>query len=67
MGKQAKMPVKTDKREGNDRRRSEQGPPNGWRERRRTVERRQPEVREIQFSDWLACLRGKLLEETGQR
>jgi hypothetical protein len=66
MGKQVKMRGKTDKREGNDRRRSELGPPNGWRERRRTVERRQPEVHEIPFSDWLACLRGKEMEETEQ-
>lgn len=60
------MNGKTEKREGYDRRLTEQGPPNGWRERRRTVERRQPEVREIPFSEWLACLRGKVLQETGQ-
>jgi hypothetical protein len=58
------MSGKTDKRGGRDRRNIELGPPNGWRERRRTVERRQPEVREIPFSDWLACLRGKLVGET---
>lgn len=60
------MRGKSDKREGADRRTAELGPPNGWRERRRTVERRQPEVREIPFSEWLACLRGKVLEESEQ-
>ncbi len=45
-----------DKRAGNDRRQQEQGPPKGWRERRRAVERRQPEVKEIPFSEWLAYL-----------
>lgn len=60
------MRGKSDKREGTDRRTAELGPPNGWRERRRTVERRQPEVREIPFSEWLACLRGKVLEESEQ-
>lgn len=60
------MNDRSEKRDGRDRRRVELGPPNGWRERRRTVERRQPEVREIPFSEWLACLRGKVLEESGQ-
>jgi hypothetical protein len=53
------------KRGGDDRRNLEQGPPNGWRERRRSVERRQPDVREIPFSEWLACLRGRVPEESG--
>ncbi|KAB2928769.1 MAG: hypothetical protein F9K30_00015 [Dechloromonas sp.] len=60
------MGSKANKRAGADRRRSELGPPDGWRERRRSVERRQPEVREIPFSEWLACLRGRAMEESGQ-
>lgn len=44
----------SDKRSGSDRREKEAGPPNGWRERRKTVERRVPEVMEIPFSEWLA-------------
>ena len=44
-------------RKGLDRRARENGPPNGWSERRRTVERRRPEVREIAFSEWLFHLR----------
>ncbi|PKO86725.1 MAG: hypothetical protein CVU18_13450 [Betaproteobacteria bacterium HGW-Betaproteobacteria-12] len=54
------------KRGGDDRRNLEKGPPNGWRERRRSVERRQPDVREIPFSEWLACLRGRVPEKSGQ-
>lgn len=48
------MVVKNEKRMGGDRRAAEYGPPNGWRERRKSVERRQPEVDEIPFSEWLA-------------
>lgn len=48
------MVVKNEKRMGGDRRATECGPPNGWRERRKRVERRQPEVDEIPFSEWLA-------------
>lgn len=44
------------KRKREDRRLTEAGPPQGWRERRKTVERRQPEVVEIPFSEWLAHL-----------
>ncbi|HXE36979.1 MAG TPA: hypothetical protein VN639_00790 [Azonexus sp.] len=47
-----------------DRRASEIGPPEGWRERRKTVERRRPEVQEIPFSEWLSHLPSKLPEET---
>ena len=43
-----------------DRRAQEIGPPDGWRERRRAVERRLPEVRELAFSEWLAQFRGYL-------
>lgn len=48
------MVVKNDKRMGEDRRTRELGPPDGWRERRKAVERRRPEVDEIPFSEWLA-------------
>lgn len=57
------MPVKSDKRSGEDRRSKEAGPPDGWRERRKSVERRIPEVREIPFSEWLAHLPAKELAE----
>ncbi|HEX6736255.1 MAG TPA: hypothetical protein VF096_15710 [Azonexus sp.] len=52
----------SDKRGGDDRRGEDQGPPDGWRERRRSVERRYPDVHEIPFSEWLACLRGRVPE-----
>lgn len=48
------MVVKNEKRMGRDRRTQESGPPNGWRERRKSVERRLLEVDEIPFSEWLA-------------
>jgi hypothetical protein len=57
------MSVKSDKRTGQDRRCKELGPPDGWRERRKAVERRIPEVREIPFSEWLAHLPAKVLVE----
>jgi hypothetical protein len=57
------MLVKSDKRSGQDRRSMEAGPPDGWRERRKSVERRIPEVREIPFSEWLAHLPAKVLVE----
>jgi len=57
------MPVKSDKRSGQDRRSKEAGPPDGWRERRKSVERRIPEVCEIPFSEWLAHLPAKVLAE----
>lgn len=46
--------VKNEKRQGDDRRQREYGPPDGWLERRKRVERRQLEVDEIPFSEWLA-------------
>jgi len=57
------MSVKSEKRTGQDRRSKELGPPDGWRERRKAVERRIPEVREIPFSEWLAHLPAKVLAE----
>lgn len=53
------MDFKNEKRSGSDRRQKEVGPPNGWRDRRKTVERRVPEVREIPFSEWLAHMPAK--------
>lgn len=50
------MKNQNDKRKGKDRRTDDQGPPDGWRERRKSVERRLPEVEEIPFSEWLAHL-----------
>ncbi len=56
---------KKDTRSGYDRRERELGPPNGWRERRKSVERRVPEVSEIPFSEWLAHMPAKeLLEQS---
>jgi hypothetical protein len=57
------MLVKCEKRLGQDRRDCELGPPDGWRERRKAVERRIPEVREIPFSEWLAYLPTRDLTE----
>ena len=47
----------------NDRRDVDLGPPSGWRERRRSVERRLPEVEEIPFSDWLTHIPAQPVEE----
>jgi hypothetical protein len=58
------MVVKNDKRTGVDRRTRESGPPNGWRERRKSVERRLLEVDEIPFSVWLAYRPARVLNET---
>ena len=54
---------KMEKRSGSDRRVTENGPPNGWRDRRRTVERRLPDVAEIPFSEWLAHRPARILAE----
>ena len=52
-----------EKRSGHDRRDRELGPPEGWRDRRKAVERRAPEVREIPFSEWLAHMPARELLE----
>lgn len=57
------MNDKNDKRSGYDRRENEQGPPKGWRDRRKAVERRVPEVQEILFSEWLAHMPARELLE----
>ena len=41
-----------DKRSGIDRRQSDNGPPKGWQERRKGVERRLPEVIEASMTEW---------------
>lgn len=58
------MVVKSEKRMGGDRRDCESGPPNGWRERRKSVERRRLKVDEIPFSEWLAYRPVRILSET---
>jgi len=45
------------RRSGDDRRNEDRGPPSGWSERRRSVERRLPTVLETSFAEWIACLR----------
>lgn len=46
-------------RSNNDRRKADFGPPKGWKDRRRAVERRMPEVTELSFED-CAALMGRL-------
>ena len=58
------MVVKNEKRLGHDRRAQEYGPPNGWRERRKSVERRRLEVEEIPFSEWLSFRPVRAVTET---
>lgn len=41
----------TDRRSGQDRRKSDNGPPAGKRDRRRNIEPRQPEVVELQLTE----------------
>lgn len=48
------MSHKSEHRSGTDRRRIDKGPPQGWKERRRSVERRFPQVTEISFEEWQA-------------
>jgi hypothetical protein len=50
------MSASSNRREKQERRHTEAGPPAGWRERRRSVERRLPSVEETEISetDWHA-------------
>lgn len=48
------MSQQMDRRLGKERRGLDVGPPGGWRERRRRVERRLIRVAEIDFRDWVA-------------
>lgn len=49
------MYTTTNRRRPNDRRQSDLGPPSGWKDRRRTTERRIPviEERQVSESEWL--------------
>jgi hypothetical protein len=49
----------SNRRAGNERRTEEAGPPAGWSDRRRSVERRLPEVGEASFAEWLTQFRGR--------
>ncbi len=51
-------PVAADRRQQDDRRLKDSGPPRGWRERRRSVERRLPEVEEggFRLHEWYVHL-----------
>lgn len=57
--------IKGCKRKNPDRRESEQGPPNGWKDRRRSTERRLPEVQELAISEEEFFERFFALKETG--
>lgn len=52
------MLFKSNRRAGQERRNEDLGPPSGWRDRRRSVERRMPEIREIAMptDEFLAIL-----------
>jgi len=49
------MATKYDRRTIHDRRLDEAGPPQGWGERRRTVERRMIAVAEVSYEEWAAA------------
>lgn len=53
------MKYSKNRRAVDDRRIVDKGPPSGWSERRHTVERRKPEVRELSFAEWIASMRQK--------
>lgn len=40
-----------------ERRKTELGPPKNWKERRVSVEKRMPEVREISFEEWKQAMK----------
>ena len=44
----------TNRRQDTDRREVESDPPPGWRDRRKSVERRLPEVEEVSLAEWQA-------------
>lgn len=48
-----------ERRRCSDRRDLELGPPKGWRERRRTAERRIPEVKEVAYAEWVLQLNSR--------
>ena len=51
------MGSNTDHRKILDRRLAEKGPPKGWKERRRSTERRQIGVAEVGFEEWARAAR----------
>lgn len=55
-----------DKRRQGDRRDREDGPPLGWKDRRRSVERRKPEVVETSLAEWEAALLNRAAAATGE-
>ncbi len=60
------MKKANDKRRLGDRRDREDGPPLGWKERRRSVERRKPEVIEASLAEWEAALVSRAAAATGE-
>lgn len=46
-----------EQRSGKDRRKSEMGPPSGWKERRRSPERRLPDVQELSISEFMLIMK----------
>ena len=60
------MAAENNKRTSEDRRLQDIGPPKGWSERRKRVERRLPEVEGLPFSAWITQFRGYMAKETDQ-
>ncbi len=48
-------------RSGRDRRNHDEGPPGGWKERRRNPERRMPEVEEISIAEFKRLMSSNIL------
>ena len=44
-------------RSGRDRRKRDIGPPSGWKERRRSAERRMPEVEELSVAEFMRLMK----------
>jgi len=61
-------PINQDLRKVSDRRVDDVGPPMGWKERRRSVERRMPTVNEDEFtrSDWFGQMAAFVDEKAAQ-
>lgn len=57
------------RRHTHDRRYDDYGPPSGWRERRRTVERRLPQVKEdlVSLEEWVRQMAAFLLKRKIER
>lgn len=55
------MAKNTERRATNDRRNDEVGPPAGWKERRRSVERRKPDVEEVTLDEWQTITRQRAM------